>query len=114
MHEMSVAQNIFDIVRKNIPEESEEKVVKIHLKVGELSGVVPDSLSFCIDIIKDESNFKNVFIEIEQVPITAHCQLCGKTSQLEFGVFFCPNCQSTNIKLLTGRELDIVDIELND
>jgi hydrogenase nickel incorporation protein HypA/HybF len=114
MHEMSVAQNIFEIVRKNVPEGSEEKVSKIHLKVGELSGIVPDSLLFCIDILKEESDFKNVSIEIEQVPITAHCQLCGKNSQLEYGVFFCPNCQSTSIELLTGRELNIVDIELND
>lgn len=114
MHEMSVAQNIIEIVRDHIPQGSEEKVTKIRLKIGELSGVIPDSLLFCFDILKNGSTLRNAVVEVEHVPITARCQSCNIISQLEYGVFFCTNCYGSNIELLTGKELYIVDIELDD
>ncbi|MDI6766473.1 MAG: hydrogenase maturation nickel metallochaperone HypA [Bacteroidota bacterium] len=114
MHEMSIAQNIIEIVKEHVPKEANEKVKRIRLKIGELSGVVPDSLLFCFDILKNGSALGNVSVEIEHVPITARCRSCDKTSQLEYGVFFCTSCHSSDIELLTGKELNIVDIELND
>jgi len=111
---MSVAQNIIEIVRDHVSQDEEKKVIKIRLKVGELSGIVPDSLLFCFDILKNGSALKNVSVEIERVPITALCRSCNKTSRLEYGVFFCLNCHGSDIELLTGKELNIVDIELDD
>lgn len=114
MHEMSVAQDIIEIVRDHVPQGAEEKVKKIRLKIGELSGIVPDSLLFCFDILKTESGHRNASIDIEYVPITARCRLCDKTSQLEYGIYFCLSCHSSDIELLTGKELNIVDVELDE
>jgi len=114
MHEMSVAQNIIEIVKEHIPKEAGEKVKRIRLKIGELSGVVPDSLTFCFDILKNGSTLQNAVIEIEYIPITAQCRSCGETSKLEYGIFLCPKCYSSDNLLLTGNELNIVEIELED
>jgi len=114
MHEMSVAQNIIEIILDHVQHGAEEKVKKVRLKMGELSGIVPDSLLFCFDILKNGSPLRNAYVDIEYVPITAKCSSCNKTSQLEYGIFFCPSCHSSDIEILTGKELNIVDIELDD
>jgi hydrogenase nickel incorporation protein HypA/HybF len=114
MHEMSVAQNILGIVREHIVPQDGKKVRTIRLKIGELAGVVPDSLLFCFDTLKNDSFLSNASLEIEYISITAQCKHCGKTSPLDYGVFFCPVCSSPDIVLLTGNELNIVEIELDD
>jgi len=111
---MSVAQNILEIVREHIPSNEESKIKTIRLKIGELAGIVPDSLLFCFDAVKNGSSLHNASLEVEYVLITAQCKHCGKTSQLEYGLFFCPLCQSPDIVLLTGNELNVVEIELDD
>lgn len=114
MHEMSVAQNILEIVREHVSSDDGKNVHTIKLKIGELSGVVPDSLLFCFDIIKNDSLFKNAVLNVEYVPITAMCKSCNKISQLEYGVFICPICYGNDIELITGNELNIVEIEMDD
>jgi Zn finger protein HypA/HybF involved in hydrogenase expression len=44
MHELSIAQDILDIVFTNVPPDDYEDVTKIKVKIGEISGVIPDSL----------------------------------------------------------------------
>ncbi len=114
MHEMSVAQNILEIVREHVSAEEEYKIKTIRLKIGELAGIVPDSLLFCFDAVKNGSSLHNASLDVEYVSITAQCKHCGKTSPLDYGVFFCPACSNADITLLTGNELNIVEIELDD
>lgn len=114
MHEMSVAQNILEIVREHIDHENELKVRTIVLKVGELSGIVNESLQFCFSTLLNNTPFSNVKLEIKNIPITAVCNKCQFVSHLEYGIFFCDKCNSSDIELLTGRELQVEQIELDD
>ena len=111
---MSVAQNILEIVREHIHHENELKVRSIVLKIGELSGIVNESLEFCFATMIKDSPFSNVRLEIKKIPITAECKKCKTVSQLEYGIFFCDKCNNSDIELLTGRELQIEQIELDD
>jgi len=111
---MSVAQNILEIVREHIAPQNRKKVRTIRLKIGELAGIVPDSLRFCFDAVKNDSFLNNASLEVEYILITAQCKHCEKISPLDYGVFFCPACSSADIVLLTGNELNIVEIELDD
>jgi len=114
MHEIAVAQNILDIVREKIDHKDESKVKTIRLKIGELAGVVFESLLFCFDVLKEGAALPNATLDIEHIPITARCNNCNNISRLEYGVFFCPLCSSTDLVLLTGNELNIIEIELDD
>ena len=46
MHELSVAQNIVEIIQQHIPESELERVIAVRLKIGAAAGIVPDSLEF--------------------------------------------------------------------
>jgi len=114
MHEMSVAQNILDIVREKIDHKDDYKVKNIRLRMGELAGVFPDSLLFCFNVLKDGAAFPNATLNIEHIPVTARCNNCNKISRLEYGVFICPLCTGSSLVLLTGNELNVIEIELDD
>ena len=114
MHEMSVAQNILEIVREHISDGEENKVRAIKLKIGELSGIVPDALEFCFSTMIDRTEFEQASLHIVHIPIAAVCNVCKQQSKLEYGVFICPSCYSNDIELLTGKEMQVVSIEVED
>ena len=51
MHELSIAQSIVEIVQQYVPNGETRPVKSVNLKVGEMAGVVPESLDFCFGAI---------------------------------------------------------------
>ncbi len=113
MHELSIAQNIVDLVLENIAEE-QRKVIAVNIKLGEISGVIPESLEFCFDVITKDTKLQGAKLNIERVSATAYCNQCDKTYQIEHLLFSCPFCFGSDIKILTGNELLISEIILSD
>jgi hydrogenase nickel incorporation protein HypA/HybF len=68
MHELSIAQSVLEIVQANLPVEDSQYVKSVKLKVGHLSGVVPDSLDFCFTAITQGTRLQGTVLDIEQVP----------------------------------------------
>jgi hydrogenase nickel incorporation protein HypA/HybF len=58
MHELSIAQGILDIVREHVPEGQSAGVRTIEVRVGRMSGVVPESLEFCFEALVLDSPFQ--------------------------------------------------------
>jgi hydrogenase nickel incorporation protein HypA/HybF len=115
MHEMGIAMEILKIVQASIPAEmAETRVRRVNLKVGKLSTIVPDSLRFCFGVVADKTNVAEAELAIEEVPVQARCGDCGLEWTIDSTVFTCPSCGKGNTELLTGRELDIVSIEIDD
>lgn len=112
MHELGIAGNILDIVRQAVPEGKGEAVRKIRIRVGPLSGVVPDSLAFCLEALLNESEMRCAGAVVETVPAVALCRACRKEFTAEDFAFSCPSCSSIDLELVSGRELEVVDIEL--
>ena len=114
MHELAMAQNIFDIVRRAVPEEQTAAVRLVKMKLGRLSGVVADSLEFCFSVIISDTNLRGAQLLIEYVTTAAVCRDCSHRFPVEEYVFACPACRSSNIDLVSGTELEITEIELAD
>jgi hydrogenase nickel incorporation protein HypA/HybF len=113
MHELSIAQEILSIVKASLPT-PEAKVVAIRLKIGQLSGVLVDSLKFSFEAITSQTYFEGAQLEITEVPIKIKCNECSKLNIITEPIFLCPECNSFNVQLLEGRELEIVEIEIED
>jgi len=112
MHEMSIAQSIFTIVADEIAKYDVSKVTAINIMVGEMSAVVPSSLSFCFDILTQGSPLEGARLNIEVVPIKAKCNDCGTEFEVQEYRFVCPRCESHSVEMLSGRELTVQDIEV--
>lgn len=114
MHELSIAQSILEIVQQSLPPESAPAVKCVRMKVGEMAGVVVDSLEFCFTALISGTPMEGATLEIEFVPVMAKCKACGNGFRVEDYAFVCPSCHSYDVQLLSGRELQVVEVELAD
>jgi hydrogenase nickel incorporation protein HypA/HybF len=114
MHELGIAQNILEIVQQSVPKSQAKSVRDIRVRVGQLSGIVPDSLDFCFSAIINDTDMRQAKLSIEHIPTLSQCKKCEHRFEIEDWIFSCPVCQSVNIELISGKELEIVDIQLAD
>ena len=115
MHEMGIAMEIVDIARASIPEDMQgARVQRVNLQVGKLSAIVADSLRFCFDLVIKDTPLEGAALAIEEVPVVARCKDCQTQWTITEPVFTCNACQSGAIEILSGRELDIKSIEIED
>jgi hydrogenase nickel incorporation protein HypA/HybF len=112
MHELGIARGILDIVDQYVPSGQEEGVRTVRVRVGTMAGIVPDSLEFCFSAIVAESRFPGAHLEIESVPTRGDCAACGRDFEIECAFFLCPHCGAADVRIVSGRELDVIDIEL--
>ncbi len=115
MHEMSIALEVIEIVKASLPAGAARvRVEKVNLQVGKMSAIVPRSLHFCYEIAVRNTPLAGSRLEIEEIPVVARCNGCGYEWVLESPAFQCPECDGTDIEMLSGRELDIVSIEIEE
>jgi hydrogenase nickel incorporation protein HypA/HybF len=114
MHELSIALSIIDIVSEQCLKRGFEKIDSINVRIGRASGIMPDALVFAFEAIKEGSRAGDAVLHIEEVPVTGHCAVCDRdfTSEEEF-VFACPVCKGGSFKIISGREMDIIDMEVS-
>ena len=113
MHEMGVAMQIVEIAAASIPADLVgSRVETVNLKVGKLSAIVPDSLKFCFEAVSKDTALEGARLHITEIPVRAVCNACRNEWTIEQPAFTCPACNSGDITLLSGRELDIESIEL--
>ncbi len=114
MHEMSIAESIMNIVAEEMKNHSCTKLVKVQVRYGALSQVVPDSLQFCFEAIIKDSPYPDAVLELEEVPILLRCSACGETfTPPDENIFMpCPVCSlHTGHSVEQGRELYVQHIE---
>lgn len=114
MHELSIAQEILFITRQNVPREELRNIRSINVKIGDMAGIVPDSLEFSYLAITSGTEMENSKLVIQRVPFVLNCNSCKKTSTNEIGIRICSHCGSADTEVLSGLEMQVVDIELNE
>jgi len=113
MHEFSLAQNIYDIVLETVRKENVDKVHSIKLEIGKLMAVVPESLLFCFEMISEGTPLEDTKLEIDEVPVKAHCQKCRKEFEVGEFLFICPHCESRDLTVISGKDMFIKSLEVD-
>lgn len=112
MHELSIVANLFEILEEQAKEKKAEKITRVKLQVGALSGVVPEFLKTAFDIYKKDTIASDARLEIEEVPLKVQCKKCGQESIKKDFIFLCEKCLSKELKTLSGTELLLEKVEL--
>jgi hydrogenase nickel incorporation protein HypA/HybF len=112
MHELSIAQNIVNIVLEQMKVHSLSKIENVMLKVGTLRGVSVESLMFCFDVAVKETPMEGAKLVIETVPIRGRCITCNQEFTIEHWLDDCPFCSSHTVEITSGKELEIAGIEV--
>ncbi len=113
MHELSIALSILEAAQ----EEAERRhcnVEAIHLKVGALSGVVPEALLSAYELAREQTEFETCRLVIEEVPVTGYCPACGAERVAQSANWLrCAECGGTLAEVRQGRELELCALEIS-
>ena len=111
MHELAVAESLLKIIQDESKKHGLLRVNQVRLRIGELSTIVPSALSFSFEVISQGTLAEGAHLAMEMVPVTGHCQDCDADFEIDNYLFLCPQCGGAIIMLVSGKELEIVDIE---
>lgn len=115
MHELSVVYYVIKDVKAVAEENNIKKIDSVTLKIGEVSGVVPDYLTdFWEWARKKEPVVADAKLIIEPITAMTHCDDCGKDYETVKYAKICPHCKSENTFLLTGNEFIVKEIGVVD
>lgn len=116
MHETVIASSLLKIVTEEVIKQNKNLCVdEIHLKVGLLSCIEPQTLEGCFEILAEEENMtKNAKLFIERIPLTGFCHDCQKNVSINKRHFACPLCQNTNVEWQGGNEMQISSIKVHE
>jgi hydrogenase nickel incorporation protein HypA/HybF len=108
MHEMSITQNVIDVITQRT---GSDRVAMVRLQIGKLSGIVPDSVRFCFELIAADTPLAGAVLEIDEPLGAAHCRGCGEDFELRDLILLCP-CGSADVQVVAGTELAVKSVEV--
>lgn len=112
MHEYSIVQSLLDSCEENARENSATKVTKVLVKIGVMSGVEPELLRTAFDTFKESTMCEEAEFIINHQKVIIKCHSCLSESTLEKLEYCCPKCQSTELDIIDGEDMYLMQLEL--
>ncbi|KPL22475.1 MAG: hydrogenase nickel incorporation protein HypA [Anaerolineae bacterium SM23_84] len=112
MHELSITQNILNIVVEHAKRAEAQRVRAINLVVGDLTGFVDDSIQFYFDMLSPDTLAEGARLNIQRVPARVCCRSCGEQFSPQDYSWVCPRCSALGGDVLSGREFRVESIEV--
>jgi hydrogenase nickel incorporation protein HypA/HybF len=114
MHELSIASAILEAGQKEAARHPGARVTKVGVRIGAISGVVPDALSFGFECLVQGTDLEPLTLVIESVPRRQRCPDCDFTFDAPDVDLACPRCGRPDTQLAGGEELDVAYLEIED
>ncbi len=110
MHELSLCGALADIVLRSA---EERRVDTVHVRIGQLRQVVPDTLQFCWSMITSDTELDGCTLQIERVPAVLRCRACDEEHPLSAPpTFACLACGGIDVQVVAGEEFLVTELEL--
>ena len=108
MHELAIAESVVDAVLRRT---KDRPVSVVRLRVGRLSGVVADALTFAYELAVVGTPLEGSALELDEPEGEAQCRDCGERFVLQDLILLCP-CGSADVEVVAGRELAVASVEV--
>lgn len=112
MHEMSLCENIRDILEGQAQTGGFTRVNKVWLEVGPLSCVEPEALRFGFDVVMRGSVAEGATLDIATPRAMAQCPACHRIAEVKQRFEACPDCGSPALQVTRGDEFRIIKLEV--
>jgi hydrogenase nickel incorporation protein HypA/HybF len=113
MHELSITQNMVELAIDEGKKAGAKKIARISLLIGDMSGVVDESVRFYFGFISKDTIAEGAMLEIKRIPTTSRCNDCNSEFTPSEFDWSCPKCKGSNVKIIAGDELRVESIEVD-
>ena len=110
MHELSITQEVVDAIAGRL---GDVPVRRVRLEVGRLSGIVPDAMAFCFEVVTAGTPLEGAVLEFDRPSGTAECRACGTAFGTDEMLPLCDGCGSADVAVTGGQGLRIVEVEVD-
>ncbi len=114
MHELSLCEDLMDQVITIAKAHHAKKVLCITVRIGPLSGIEPLLLESAFLISRADTLAEDAEFITENLPIRVLCHDCDIESEATVNNLVCGNCDSYNTSLVSGDELILARVELEN
>ena len=111
MHELSLSSAIVNTVVKHA---DGRPVTVVNMRIGQLRQVVPDTLEFYFGFVAEGTVCEGARLEQELVRARLRCAPCDREWEIDVPAFRCPRCASGDAEVVTGEELEVESIEVEE
>jgi hydrogenase nickel incorporation protein HypA/HybF len=112
MHELSIMDGALNLALDEARRAGAERVYQIRLRIGALSGVVPEALQFAFEALAPGTPAEGAKLAIENVPARFWCAACAREFQSDNLFAECPDCHQFSGDLRAGREMELTSMEI--
>lgn len=114
MHELGIMTSVMDSVTPVAKEAGATRLLKVTLRIGEMTEAIEDALQFAFDVLKEGDPFlQDAVLEVHMVRPKSICLDCGTEFEHDRFHMFCPECDSFALQLMEGREMEVESIEVD-
>jgi hydrogenase nickel incorporation protein HypA/HybF len=114
MHEFSIMESALNQALREARKAGAARVHEIRLRIGALSGVVPDALRFAFEALTPGTSAEGAVLAIEEVPARFWCAACRREFVSPNFCAECPDCGLPSAELRAGRELELCSMEVDN
>src|SRR5690348_17080996 len=108
MHELSIGSAV---VATAVRHAAGRRVTAVHLRVGALRQVVPESLEFYFGIVARETCCEGARLDQELLEARLRCPGCETEWEVDVPDFRCPVCDGAEVAVVAGEELEVESID---
>lgn len=112
MHELGVTESIAGIVLRHANMNGARRVLKVNIKLGELTGIVDHYVNFYWDMVTKDTIAQGAELNFIKVPVVAYCQRCREEFRVQEYDLTCPRCGDLASDLISGKEFMVESIEI--
>ncbi len=113
MHEFSIMQSALNQALREARLAGATHVHEIRLRIGVLSGVVPDALRFAFEALTPGTAAEGARLTIDEVPARFWCAACRREFVSPNLYAECPACRNPSTELRAGREMELSSMEVD-
>lgn len=111
MHEVDLMQSTLQTVARVAEQNNLGRLSCIGLRVGVLSGVVPEALQFAFEVLRSGTVAADAKLQIEIVPARFWCENCQVEFELAQFEFECARCGGPMVLRGGGTALELAFVE---
>ncbi|MDD3717818.1 MAG: hydrogenase maturation nickel metallochaperone HypA [Actinomycetota bacterium] len=112
MHELGVTESIASICLRHAQSNRARRVLKVNVKLGELTGIVDHYVAFYWDMVTKDTIAQGAELNFTKVPVVSHCPDCDEDFTVVEYDLTCPRCGRADTELVSGREFLVESIEI--
>lgn len=113
MHEAGLMQSALELAFTYARDAGATHIRQMRLRVGDLSGVVPEALQIAFDAATPGTAADGAELALERVSVMCKCELCGVEFRPDDIIYACPHCGEISSCLRQGRELELISLEVD-